>query len=265
MGQQMQLSVSPLDFEGAIVRSVFIDQTKWFVLADVCLVLSIKNSRMASRRLDDDEKGVASIDTQGGPQKMTIVNESGCYALAVRSDKPVAKRFRKWITSEVLPSIRETGSYGLPAPAPAIDYRNPALQLGFVQALIAQTAELTQAVGARDVTISVLEPKAKALEKLVESKQDYGIFEAAKIIGLPCNRFKEWLIKKDWIFRRGPQDKIHATARGIAAGVMRMVEQPYQDRETGVWMYPSVARVTAKGLAALTKRVIELETQGELV
>ncbi|MEJ0096182.1 MAG: BRO family protein [Methylocella sp.] len=222
MANVVQLSVAPLDFEGNTIRSVYIDGKKWFVLPDICKVLEIKNSSMVSRRLDADEKGITTIDTRGGPQKISIINESGCYALTLRSYKTVAKRFRKWLTSEVIPSIRETGSYGLPAPALAIDYLNPALQLGFVQALQAQAAALTQAVVERDVTIAVLEPKAKILEKIIESEQDYGIYEAAKVIGLPCKRFKEWLIKKDWIFKRGPQDKIHASARGIAAGVMRM-------------------------------------------
>lgn len=83
----------------------------WFVLADVCQVLEIRNRADAAARLDDDEKGVVTTDTLGGAQEMTIINESGLYSIVLTSRKPEAKRFRKWITAEVIPSIRKTGRY----------------------------------------------------------------------------------------------------------------------------------------------------------
>ena len=85
----------------------------WFVTADVCRVLDIKNSRDAVADLDDDEKGVVNTDTLGGKQEMNIINESGLYSLILRSRKPEAKAFRKWVTSDVIPSIRKTGSYSV--------------------------------------------------------------------------------------------------------------------------------------------------------
>lgn len=88
----------------------------WWALSDVCRILGIQNSRDASKRLDEDEKGVDLIDTPGGVQEMTIINESGLYTLILRSDKPEAKPFRKWVTSEVLPAIRRTGAYSAPTP-----------------------------------------------------------------------------------------------------------------------------------------------------
>ena len=93
------------------VRTVEVDGEPWFVLKDVCAVLGIGNSRMVFDRLDSDEKGVSQIDTPGGLQNVNIVNESGLYNVLLRSDKPEAKPLRKWVTSEVLPSIRKTGSY----------------------------------------------------------------------------------------------------------------------------------------------------------
>lgn len=93
------------------VRTVEINGEPWFVLKDVCAVLGIGNSRMVFDRLDSDEKGVSQIDTPGGLQNVNIVNESGLYNVLLRSDKPEAKPLRKWVTSEVLPSIRKTGSY----------------------------------------------------------------------------------------------------------------------------------------------------------
>lgn len=89
----------------------------WFVLTDVCRSLGIKNASDAAARLDDDEKGIVQIDTLGGTQKARIINESGLYSVILRSDKPEAKRFKKWVTAEVLPSIRKTGGYGGRIPA----------------------------------------------------------------------------------------------------------------------------------------------------
>lgn len=101
-------------FEESQVRTVTVDGEPWFVLADVCRVLEITNHKNVSARLDPDEKGVHQMDTPGGNQNMTIINESGLYKVILRSDKPEAKKFTRWVTHEVLPSIRKTGSYTLP-------------------------------------------------------------------------------------------------------------------------------------------------------
>lgn len=98
-------------------RITDIDGQPWFVLADVCRELEIKNPSQAASTLDDDEKGIITSDTPGGNQKMVIVSESGLYSLILRSRKPEAKRFKKWVTKEVLPSIRKTGGYGSNTPA----------------------------------------------------------------------------------------------------------------------------------------------------
>lgn len=94
----------------------------WFVLADVCRALEIKNPSDAAGRLDADEKMTLALTegqtgVRGGPRVMTIINESGLFSIILRSDKPGAKRFKKWVTSEVLPTIRKTGSYGNRVPA----------------------------------------------------------------------------------------------------------------------------------------------------
>ena len=95
------------------VRTVMIDGEPWWVLADVCRVLNITNHKNVAARLDEDEKGVHLMDTPGGNQKMSIINESGLYKVILRSDKPEAKAFTRWVTHEVLPTIRKTGSYGV--------------------------------------------------------------------------------------------------------------------------------------------------------
>ena len=93
------------------IRAEVIDGQPWFVSKDVCKALSIENNRQAISRLDADEKGVIISDTPGGKQELTAVNESGIYALIFQSRKPEARRFRKWVTSDVLPSIRKMGRY----------------------------------------------------------------------------------------------------------------------------------------------------------
>ena len=103
------------------VRTTVIDGEPWFVAADVCRCIDIRNNRDALTRLDDDEKGVVSTDTPGGKQDMAAVNEPGLYKLIMSSRKPEAKAFTRWITHEVLPSIRKTGKYINPKAAPAVD------------------------------------------------------------------------------------------------------------------------------------------------
>ncbi len=112
------------NFESSNVRvCVGLKGEPLFVAADVCQALTIENHRNVLARLDDDEKGVHSMDTLGGRQELAVVNESGLYSLILSSRKPEAKRFKRWVTHEVLPSIRKTGGYtsgvsitALPAP-----------------------------------------------------------------------------------------------------------------------------------------------------
>lgn len=104
------MNIVAFNFESSNVRVVMGENGEpMFVAADVLSTLSL--DRKALERLDDDEKGVNSIHTPGGAQEMTVVNESGLFNLVLGSRKPEAKRFKRWVTHEVLPSIRRTGSY----------------------------------------------------------------------------------------------------------------------------------------------------------
>jgi len=112
MENQVQLFESE---EFGRIRVVEIDGQPWFILKDICYVLNLSNPTMIAERLDDDEKEilkpkpglVLDIPNRG----LIIVNESGLYAVIIRSDKPEAKKFRRWITNEILPSIRQHGAY----------------------------------------------------------------------------------------------------------------------------------------------------------
>lgn len=101
------------NYENSEIRTVQVNGEPWFVLSDVCKVLELSSPHKVAERLDGDEKGQNQIPTLGGVQEMAVVNESGLYTVILRSDKPQAKPFRKWVTSEVLPSIRKHGSYSV--------------------------------------------------------------------------------------------------------------------------------------------------------
>jgi prophage antirepressor-like protein len=112
--------LAPFDYQGHHLRVITDDSgVTWFVAADLLDVLDL--DRKAMERLDDDEKGVSSIPTSGGHQSMTTVNEPGLYSLILGSRKPEAKAFKRWVTHEVLPAIRRTGSYST-APAPTLPH-----------------------------------------------------------------------------------------------------------------------------------------------
>ncbi|CAK0774117.1 hypothetical protein CCP4SC76_5810003 [Gammaproteobacteria bacterium] len=106
------------NFDSNSVRVILRGNEPWFVASDVCVALTISDTSMAVSRLDDDERGTSIIGTPSGEQQMLIINESGLYSLILTSRKPEAKKFKKWVTSEVLPEIRKTGRYEAPTPYP---------------------------------------------------------------------------------------------------------------------------------------------------
>lgn len=103
--------IQVFNFQSHQVRTYEIDGQTWFALKDVCETLDLSNATTTASRLDDDELTKLDLGSQSG--LTWFVNESGLYSVILRSDKPAARPFRKWVTAEVLPSIRKTGSYGL--------------------------------------------------------------------------------------------------------------------------------------------------------
>lgn len=107
-------TLTPFVYADQPVRVVTIDGEPWFVLADLARVLEITAPARLASRLDEGVRLTHTLETAGGKQQMTIVSEPGMYEVVIRSDKPEAVAFRRWITAEVLPSIRKHGSYGTP-------------------------------------------------------------------------------------------------------------------------------------------------------
>lgn len=164
-------ALSVFDYDGAAVRTIVVDGEPWFVLSDLCRVLDISNPRNVATRLDEDEKGVHSVDTLGGAQNVTVVNESGMYQVVLRSDKPEAKRFRWWLTHEVLPAIRRTGQFGSAIPTTLA----AALELAAAEA---RRIEALEARAAADA------PKVAAYDAFMDAEGYFSMEAAAKIGGI---------------------------------------------------------------------------------
>lgn len=130
----MSTELIPFDFEGQQVRVVTDAQGEpWFVAADVCTALNLPNTTRALERLDQDEQALISIQgISRGNDVVNVVNEPGLYGLVLGSRKPEAKRFKRWVTHEVLPAIRKTGTYSMPRVQPAL----PALTQDCVSAIL---------------------------------------------------------------------------------------------------------------------------------
>ena len=102
----MTNALQVLDFNEQTVRIIMRDGEPWWVAKDVCDILGLADTHTVLRALDEDERGRQSLPTPGGEQEMSVINESGLYTLIIRSNKPEAKQFKRWITHEVIPSIR---------------------------------------------------------------------------------------------------------------------------------------------------------------
>ena len=235
----MNTSVLPLCFEGHEVRVVSQHDAPWWVMSDVCNVLEIRNPRDAADRLDDDEKGVVITDTLGGPQEVTIINESGLYSLVLTSRKAAAKRFRKWITSEVIPSIRRTGGYVL---AGSGDTPSEIA----TRALIA--AE--EAIRRQGVALDALTPKALAYDRLTRRDGAVSLTDAAKTLGWGRDRFISALHALHWIYRRQPEKPWTGHSDKERSGYLIHRTSDVPD-SSGRLVTRAQVLITGKGLAKL--------------
>lgn len=187
-------SFALFNFERAVVRTIQRDGEPWFVAADVCAVLGLDNVTMALKRLDADEQALISIEGfSRGNDQVNVINESGLYSLTLTSRKPNAKRFKRWVTSEVLPTIRKTGSYSIQAPAIP-------QSLSAALRLAADQAELIEA---QQVLLSIVAPKAAFVDQYVESTGLKGFRQVAKLLKANEARLREFLTDKKIMYRLG--------------------------------------------------------------
>lgn len=131
--------LSIFGFQSKSVRVVEIDGSPWWIAVDVCEILELSNSRQSVARIDDTWKGVYTIDTLGGKQELAIVSEAGLYELIFTSRKAIAKEFKRWIFEDVIPSIRETGSY-----MPSVEVKHQEL-VGTLSDAVNESANIAEA------------------------------------------------------------------------------------------------------------------------
>lgn len=224
-------NIVPFDYEGNEIRTITIDDEPWWFAVDVCGVLDLENTARAVMGLDEDEK-CEHEHYSGSGRKPTLINESGLYSLILRSRKPEAKAFKRWVTREVLPEIRKTGGYFAPR--------------SFAEAL--QLAANQQfEIEARNREIAEMRPVVQAHEVLTDSKSTAKIRDVAKVLGYGQNKF----------FQRLRDDKI---LDGNNVPYQRYIDAGYfivKDQHVKNGRFEKLHKqtfVTAKGESYLAKK-----------
>ena len=175
------------------VRTVMIDGEPWFVAADVCKSLALSNPTVAAARLDEDERAKFNLGRQG---ESTIVSESGLYTLVLSSRKPEAKAFKRWITHEVIPSIRKHGAY-MTKPVLEQMLEQPETIVLLAQRLLAEQAEKEDVKN----QLKAAQPKADYFDAFVSEKDLTNLRNTAKELGIPQNIFISILLEKGCLYR----------------------------------------------------------------
>lgn len=171
------------------VRTVMINGEPHFIANDLCAVLDIRNARDAVATLDDDEKGVVTTDTLGGAQQMSYVTEAGMYSLVLRSRKPEAKAFKRWLTHDVLPTIRKTGNY----------QRSPMTE----DDIVAQALQITSArVKALENKVAEDAPKVDYVNTFVADEDLITIRTLASDLNIGENELRAVLLDRKWIYKQ---------------------------------------------------------------
>lgn len=199
----MNTNLQTWNYESSEVRTIQKNGEPWWVLADVCKVLDLSNPSKVADRLEPDEKANFELGLRGGATN--CINESGLYAVILRSDKPKAKPFRRWVTNEVLPSIRKHGAYmtdqtlerALTSPDFLIEL---ATQLKAEQA---QRKQLETTVAVQNQQIAELQPKASYYDVVLNCKDLISIGKIAKDYGWSAQKLNEYLHKHGVQYKQG--------------------------------------------------------------
>lgn len=217
--------------EFGTVRTLTIDGQPYFVGKDVADILGYSNSRKAlADHVDNEDKGVTKCDTLGGAQDLVVINESGLYSLILGSKLPSAKRFKRWVTSDVLPSIRKHGMY-------AVEdlIANPDLAIAALQALKAEreaNRRLAEQVAIQTQQIAEMQPKVSYFDLVLSCPDTQPITIIAKDYGWSANRMNKFL------HEQGVQYKIRKTwvlySHHAGQGYTKTETVPYTDQAGNV-------------------------------
>ena len=238
-------ALAVFDYQGRDVRAVTIDGEPWFVLADLTRVLGL--SQFRTDRLDGDViRNHAIADRSGRSQMMNVVSEAGMYEVVIRSDKPEAVDFRRWVTGDVLPSIRRTGVYAVP------ESRE--------QQLARAVIEANTAIAEAHQQIAALTPSAEAWDELADAGTDYAVADAAALLnraGIQTGRDRLFakLAEIRWIYR-GEKRRWRPYASAIDAGYLtERAQPPHRDADGVLVPSPPQVRITARGVERLRVRL----------
>lgn len=233
------------NFEANEVRTVIIENEAWFVGKDVADTLGYKNgSRDINSHVDEDDKLKYQISTAGQNREQILVNESGVYSLIFGSKLESAKRFKKWVTSEVLPAIRKHGAYMTNEKAEALINRpNDTLADLLIQA--------GEQLKAKDVQISEMKPKALFADAVSASQTSILVGELAKLlkqngVEIGANRLFTWLREKGYLIRRKGTDYNMPTQRSMELELFEIKEHNHIN-SNGVNVTTKTPKVTGKG------------------
>ena len=234
--------ISVFSYETQEIRTVIIDGEPWWVAKDVCSILGLSDVAMSLQRLDNDEKGTNTIGTPGGMQTVSIINESGLYSLILTSRKPEAKSFKKWITSEVIPSIRRSGMYSITNPN-LPDFTNPAIAAR-------AWADQFERADTAERLLDEAKPKIKFYEDVASSKTALPMELVAKVIGKMGRNTLFKLLREKGILRENNVPYQEYVDRGW----FRVVETSFT-KPTGEVAISVKTLVYQKGVEAITKIV----------
>lgn len=240
-------NIQIFNYQSNEVRTVEMGGEPWFVLKDVCNILGISKYRDTAARLDADERGSVEVDTLGGTQQVIAVNESGLYHVILRSDKPEAAPFRKWVTSEVLPNIRKHGAYMTPETLQAA-ILNPDTMIQLCQQLKAEQ-DKNKALSEEN---SKLAPKGLFADAVSVSDRCILVSELAKLLkqnGVETgqNRLYERLRADGFLVKdRKRSDFNMPTQKSMELGLFKVRESTrvHSDGHTSI---DKTTKVTGKG------------------
>ncbi|HEX6968734.1 MAG TPA: phage antirepressor KilAC domain-containing protein [Micromonosporaceae bacterium] len=254
-------NIQTFQFGDLPLRAVTIAGEPWFVGRDACEALAIADARSSLNLLDEDERdSIPVIDSMGRSQQTIIISESGLYSLILRSRKPEAKAFKRWITHEVLPAIRRTGRYEVARLGDPLDEIEAANQRAMQAVAIARSErERAERVAAE---LAEAAPKARSWDTLASGDGDFSVADAAKIlsrdpvIAVGERRMFTVLADQGWIYRQRGDGRWRVYQSAVERGwLSEMPSSHYHPRTGELVLDAPQVRVTVKGLHELHRRL----------
>ncbi len=231
--------VQLFNFENHEVRSLLINDEPYFVGKDVADVLGYADTNQAIRKhVDNEDRLTRRFDGTGQSRDMTIINESGLYSLVLSSKLPSAKKFKRWVTSEVLPSLRKTGQYQVK-------------ELSGQELMAKALIEAQNVLAAKDKQIEEMKPKALFADAVATSHTSILVGELAKIlkqngIDMGQKRLFAWLREKGYLIKRQGTDYNMPTQKAMDLGLFEIKEGSYVNG-SGVNITTKTPKITGKG------------------